>query len=223
MQTFFKLLIFMAITSCTQLKEEYGTWEPKEYPVMLFADTTILELYEGDKLSWRVKTAYLERWGGSDSIFVKPIFADIYDSLGNKAAFLRADSGNLNMRMTFMRAYGRVYALSPKGAAVRADSLMWLKDDNKIRTDGFVRVVGETGDVLQGMGFVSDAKLENWNIRSNVTGIFQDAAKRLQEEDSKLVPEGEIETPPPAEAEKPEPPVEIDTTSVEQPQAGAEE
>jgi LPS export ABC transporter protein LptC len=202
MQTFFKLLMLAAITSCTQLKEEYGVWEPKEYPVMLFADTTILELYEGDKLSWKVKTAYLERWGGSDSIFVKPIFADIYDSLGNKAAFLRADSGNLNMRMTFMRAYGRVYALSPKGAAVRADSLMWLKDDNKIRTDGFVRVVGETGDVLQGIGFVSDAKLENWSIRSNVTGIFQDAAKRLQEEDSKLVP---------------------DTAVVEQPQAGAEE
>jgi hypothetical protein len=197
---------------------------------MLFADTTILELYEGDKLSWKVKTAYLERWGGSDSVFVKPIFADIYDSLGNKAAFLRADSGNLNMRMTFMRAYGRVYALSPKGAAVRADSLMWLKDDDKIRTEGFVRVVGETGDVLQGIGFVSDAKLENWNIRSNVTGIFQDAAKRLQEEDSKLVPTSEVDPVPTTEEEKekPAPPVEIEVSasseaSAEQPQAGAEE
>jgi len=156
---------------------------------MLFLDTTVLDLYEGNRLSWKVKTAYLERWGGSDSIFVKPIFADIYDSLGNKAAFLRADSGNLNMHMTFVRAYGRVYALSPKGAAVRADSLLWLKIDDKIRTDGPVRVVGETGDVLQGIGFISDSKLENWHIRSKVTGIFQDAAKRLQEEDSKLVPQ----------------------------------
>jgi len=155
---------------------------------MLFSDTTVLDLYEGDRLAWKVKTAYLERWGGSDSIFVKPIFADIYDSLGNKAAFLRADSGNLNMRMTFVRAYGRVYALSPKGAAVRADSLLWLKVDDNIRTDGPVRVVGETGDVLQGIGFISDARLENWHIRSKVTGIFQDAAKRLKEEDTKLVP-----------------------------------
>jgi LPS export ABC transporter protein LptC len=179
------------LTSCTQTKEENAVWEPKEHPVMLFSDTTVLELYEGSKLSWKVKTAYLERWGGSDSIFVKPILADIYDSLGQKAAFLRADSGNLNMRMTFMRAYGRVYALSPKGAAVRADSLLWLKKDDKIRTDGPVRVVGETGDVLQGIGFISDSKLENWHIRSNVTGIFQDAAKRLKEEDSKLAPEEE--------------------------------
>jgi len=188
MLIFFSLALFFI--SCTQTNEElHVNWEPKEYPVMLFSDTTIMELYEGNRISWKVKTAYLERWGGSDSIFVKPIFADIYDSLGNKAAFLRADSGNLNMRMTFVRAYGRVYALSPKGAAVRADSLLWLKKDDKIRTDGPVRVVGETGDVLQGIGFISDARLENWNIRSHVTGIFQDAAKRLKEEDSKLVPE----------------------------------
>jgi hypothetical protein len=101
------------IISCAKTDEDSVAWEPKEHPVMLFSDTTVLDLYEGNRLAWKVKTAYLERWGGSDSIFVKPIFADIYDSLGNKAAFLRADSGNLNMRMTFVRAYGRVYALSP--------------------------------------------------------------------------------------------------------------
>jgi len=185
------LLIIIVVTlSCTKTKEEeYVAWEPKEHPVMLFSDTAVLDLYEGNRLSWKVKTAYLERWGGSDSVFVKPIFADIYDSLGNKAAFLRADSGNLNMRMTYVRAYGRVYALSPKGAAVRADSLFWLKADDKIRTSGPVRVVSETGDVLQGIGFISDSRLENWQILSNVTGIFQDAAKRMKEEDSKLVPQ----------------------------------
>ncbi|MCL2282448.1 MAG: LPS export ABC transporter periplasmic protein LptC [Fibromonadales bacterium] len=188
MWIFFSCVLIL-LASCSKTDEDSAVWEPKEHPVMLFSDTTVLELYEGSRISWKVKTAYLERWGGSDSIFVKPIFADIYDSLGNKAAFLRADSGNLNMRMTFVRAYGRVYALSPKGAAVRADSLMWLKRDDKIRTDGPVRVVGETGDVLQGVGFISDSKLENWQIRSKVTGIFQDAANRLKEEDGKLVPQ----------------------------------
>jgi len=190
--------IIWILASCTKTEEEGVAWEPKEHPVMLFSDTTVLDLYEGDRLAWKVKTAYLERWGGSDSIFVKPIFADIYDSLGEKAAFLRADSGNLNMRMTFVRAYGRVYALSPKGAAVRADYLLWLKADDKIRTDGPVRVVGETGDVLQGIGFESDSKLENWSIRSKVTGIFQDAAKRLKEEDSKLIPLEETQAQNPA-------------------------
>jgi len=207
------LILFLALNliSCAKTEEDSVTWEPKEHPVMLFSDTTVLDLYEGNRLAWKVKTAYLERWGGSDSIFVKPIFADIYDSLGEKAAFLRADSGNLNMRMTFVRAYGRVYALSPKGAAVRADSLLWLKADDKIRTDGPVRVVGETGDVLQGIGFLSDSKLENWNIRSKVTGIFQDAAKRIKEEDSKLVPTEEVASAPaPASTPTPTPVVSDD-------------
>jgi len=205
--------IIWILASCTKTEEDSVAWEPKEHPVMLFSDTTVLDLYEGNRLAWKVKTAYLERWGGSDSIFVKPIFADIYDSLGEKAAFLRADSGNLNMRMTYVRAYGRVYALSPKGAAVRADYLLWLKVDDKIRTNGPVRVVGENGDVLQGIGFISDSKLENWSISSNVTGIFQDAAKRLKEEDSKLIPPEETQAQNQTQAPNPAPPLEESSSS----------
>ena len=62
---------------------------------------------------------------------------------------------------------------------------MWNKKDNLVKTESYVRVVSEDGDVLQGKGFVSDAKMENWHILSDVTGIFQDAAKRLKEEDEK--------------------------------------
>lgn len=62
---------------------------------------------------------------------------------------------------------------------------MWNKKDNLVRTESFVRVVSEDGDVLQGKGFESDAKMENWHILSDVTGIFQDAAKRIKEEDEK--------------------------------------
>jgi hypothetical protein len=52
-----------------------------------------------------------------------------------------------------------------------------------------VRVVSEDGDVLQGKGFESDARMDNWRILSNVTGIFQDAAKRMKEEDKKQAEE----------------------------------
>jgi hypothetical protein len=50
-------------------------------------------------------------------------------------------------------------------------------------------VVSEDGDVLQGKGFESDARMDNWRILSNVTGIFQDAAKRMKEEDKKQAEE----------------------------------
>lgn len=153
--------------------------------MMLFTDTTILDLHEGSLLAWKLKTAYLERWGGTERVFARPILVDIYDSLGEKVAFLRADSGSLDTRLSFVNAYGRVYALSPKGASVRADSLIWNKRDNIVRTESAVRVVSEDGDVLQGRGFISDARLENWQIQSNVTAIFQDAARRMKDEDKK--------------------------------------
>ena len=150
---------------------------------MLFTDTTLMDSYDKGVLSWKLKTAYLERWSNTEEVFVRPVLVDIYDSLGERSAFLREDSGRLDMKFTYVYAYGHVYALTPKGASVRADSLLWNKKDNLVKTESYVRVVSEDGDVLQGKGFESDAKMDNWKILSNITGIFQDAANRIKEED----------------------------------------
>lgn len=176
------------LTACEDVEEE-KPWIYVDRPQMLFTDTTLLDSYNEDVLSWKLKTAYLERWDDKQIVFVRPIFVDIYDSVGERAAFLRADSGSFDMKFSYVNAYGHVYAITPKGASVRADSLIWNKRDNIVRTESYVRVVSEDGDVLQGKGFESDAKMDNWKILANVTGIFQDAANRLKEEDKKQVVE----------------------------------
>ncbi|WP_290953880.1 LPS export ABC transporter periplasmic protein LptC [Fibrobacter sp.] len=173
---------------CEEIEEE-KPWIHVERPQMLFTDTTLLDCYDKDVLSWKLKTAYLERWSDKEVVFMRPVLVDIYDSVGERVAFLRADSGRMDMKFTYVYAYGHVYALTPKGASVRADSLLWNKRDNMVRTDSYVRVVSEDGDVLQGKGFESDAHMDNWRILSNVTGIFQDAAKRMKEEDKKQAEE----------------------------------
>jgi LPS export ABC transporter protein LptC len=175
-------------SGCEKIEED-APWINVERPLMLFNDTTLLDFYEEEVLSWKLKTAYLERWASNDKVFARPILVDIFDSLGEKVAFLRADSGRLDMGMNYVFAYGHVFAFTPKGASVRADSLLWHKRDNMVKTDSYVRVVTEDGDVLQGKGFISDAKMDNWRILSQVTGIFQDAAKRLKEEDKTLLEE----------------------------------
>ncbi len=171
-------------TACEEIEEE-KPWIQVERPQMLFTDTTLMDSYDGDVLNWKLKTAYLERWSDKEIVFVRPVLVDIYDSLGERVAFLRADSGSLDMKFTYVNAFGHVYALTPKGASVRADSLLWNKKDNLVKTESYVRVVSEDGDVLQGKGFESDAKMDHWRILSSVTGIFQDAAKRLKDEDKK--------------------------------------
>ena len=185
------------LMGCEEIEEE-KPWIHVDRPQMLFTDTTLLDCYDKDVLSWKMKTAYLERWADKEVIFVRPVLVDIYDSVGERVAFLRADSGRMDMKFTYVYAYGHVYALTPKGASVRADSLLWNKADNMVRTDSYVRVVSEDGDVLQGKGFESDAKMDNWRILSNVTGIFQDAARSMKEEDKKQAEELEKKPAAPA-------------------------
>ena len=176
------LLIGLLMTACEEIEEE-KPWLQVERPEMLFTDTTLMDSYDKGVLAWKLKTAYLERWGDKEVVFVRPVLVDIYDSLGERTAFLRADSGRMDLKFTYVYAYGHVYALTPKGASVRSDSLIWNKKDNLVKTESYVRVVSEEGDVLQGRGFESDAHMDNWRILSSVTGIFQDAARRLKEED----------------------------------------
>lgn len=191
----FSFLCVGLFSGCEEIEEE-APWLSVDRPMMLFNDTTLLDFYEEEVLSWKLKTAYLERWASTDKVFARPILVDIFDSLGEKVAFLRADSGRLDMGMNYVFAYGHVFALTPKGASVRADSLLWHKRDNMVKTDSYVRVVTEDGDVLQGKGFISDAKMDNWRILSEVTGIFQDAAKRLKEEDKTQIDQTTSVAPP---------------------------
>lgn len=195
------MVALFLFAGCEEIEEE-KPWIHVDRPQMLFTDTTLLDCYDKDILSWKLKTAYLERWSDKEIVFMRPVLVDIYDSVGERVAFLRADSGRMDMKFTYVYAYGHVYALTPKGASVRADSLLWNKRDDQVRTDSYVRVVSEDGDVLQGKGFVSDARMDNWRILSNVTGIFQDAAKRMKEEDKKQAEELEKKppAPPPAAA-----------------------
>ena len=176
------LLTGLIVTACEEIEEE-KPWLQVERPEMLFTDTTLMDSYDKGVLAWKLKTAYLERWTDKEVVFVRPVLVDIYDSLGERTAFLRADSGRMDLKFTYVYAYGHVYALTPKGASVRSDSLIWNKKDNLVKTESYVRVVSEEGDVLQGRGFESDAHMDNWRILSEVTGIFQDAARRLKEED----------------------------------------
>lgn len=178
------LALFTAIVgfgACSQLEEGSRDKETQPRPLMKFEEETVLESFQDSILEWRLRTNYLERWSGSERIFVKPIDVDIFDSTGAKVAFLRADSGSLDTKMTFINAYGHVHAHSPDGASVRADSLTWSKSSNRVQTQSPVRVVSPEGDVLAGTGFISDSRLNNWQILRDVRGIFQDAAKRLKE------------------------------------------
>lgn len=177
--------ILLLLLGCTRIEEAPTSKGPKrELPLAEYKDTTLLSMYEGSRLSWVLKTQYLVKWPRTDLVRAKPVDLVVYDSLGKVLVRVTADSGAVDEAVSFLAASGHVHGHSEKGVDIRSDSLRWNKAINQISTEAKVRVVSEEGDVLTGKGFVSDAKLDNWQILSDVKGVFQKVEERFQKADS---------------------------------------
>ncbi len=182
---FILLFLVLGLAACSHIEEAPTAKGPKkELPLAEYKDTTILSMYEGPRLSWVLKTKYLVKWPRTDLVRAKPVDLVLYDSLGKSLMHVTADSGSVDEAVSFLAASGHVHGHSEKGVDIQSDSLRWNKAINQISTEAKVRVVSEEGDILTGKGFISDAKLDNWQILSDVKGVFQKVEERFQKADS---------------------------------------
>jgi LPS export ABC transporter protein LptC len=173
--------ILLILIGCTPISEEPKSSGPvMELPLAEYKDTTILNMYEGSRLSWVLKTRYLVKWPRTDRVRARPVDLTVYDSLGKVLVRVTADSGTVDEAVSFLAATGNVHGRSEKGVDIKSDSLRWNKAINQISTEARVRVISEDGDVLTGKGFISDAKLDNWQILSDVKGVFQKVGERIE-------------------------------------------
>ncbi len=173
------------IEACSKVDQEpQFTSTLKQIPLAEYQDSTVLDMYEGSRLSWIMHTKHLVKWSGSDLVHAMPVDLKVYDSLGKILIKLTADSGEVDEGQSFLSAAGHVHGHSTKGVDLQTDSLRWNKSANQISTQARVRVVSEDGDVLTGRGFVSDAKLDNWQILADVKGIFQKVKARVQQQET---------------------------------------
>lgn len=182
---FLLLMLQLPLVSCSSRDKETKAAGPvKELPLSEYKDTTVLDMYEGSRLSWILKTLHLVKWPKSDLVRAKPVDLIVYDTLNKVAVHVTSDSGSVDEGISFLAASGHVHGHSMKGVDITTDSLRWNKAINQISTDARVRVISEDGDVITGRGFVSDAKLDNWQILSEVKGVFQKVDERIQKADS---------------------------------------
>ena len=175
----------LCLSACTKVGEQPTDKGPtKELPLAEYRDTTILDMYEGSRLSWVLKTKYLVKWPRTEMVKAKPVNLIVYDTLGKVMVTVTSDSGAVDEGISFLVASGHVHGHSEKGVDITSDSLRWNKAINQISTDARVRVISEDGDILTGKGFISDAKLDNWHILADVKGVFQKVEERFQKADS---------------------------------------
>lgn len=176
--------ILLLLSACSKVGDVPEAKGPRrELPLAEYRDTTILDMYEGSHKSWVLKTQYLVKWPRTDLVRARPVDLIVYDTLGKTLFRVTADSGTVDEGISFLVASGHVHGHSEKGVDITSDSLRWNKAINQISTEARVRVISEEGDVLTGKGFLSDAKLDNWQILSDVKGVFQKVEQRIHEAD----------------------------------------
>ena len=158
--------------------------EKENFPLLEYTGPTVLDLHDGSRLNWEMHTQRLVKWPGEDLVDAHPVDLIVYDSLGNRALKVDADSGSMDEAVTFLSAKGDVKLKSAKGVKVMTDSLRWNKKADQISTEAFVKVVSADGDTVTGTGFVSDGELQNWQILNNVRAVFQKVEQRLGDMDN---------------------------------------
>lgn len=96
---------------------------------------------------------------------------EFYDQDGQQASTLTADRGMLDEQSQDMIASGHVVVVSHRGGKLETDSLRWVENTNRIRTESPVRISTEK-DTITGIGFEADPNLDHWEITRNVQGRF---------------------------------------------------
>jgi len=102
-------------------------------------------------------------------LFIGNVRLDFFDLDGNHSSTMTADSGKVDEQRQLFTARGDVYVESDSGATLATDLLYWYEKRELIYTDQPI-VLTTLTDTLYGVGFESDANLENWTIKKP-TGV----------------------------------------------------
>lgn len=113
---------------------------------------------------------YLAQFNESNEIeLIGNVKLDFFNEAGEHVSILNADTGLVHQNRKWLEARHNVVVVSDSGLTLRTDQLMWHEARNRIQTERPIMLTTEL-DTLYGIGFESDANLENWTIR-NPTGV----------------------------------------------------
>lgn len=94
---------------------------------------------------------------------------DFFNEVGEHVSYLTADTGLVHQNRKWLEARNQVVVVSDSGLTLKTDQLMWYESKNRIQTERPITLTTAL-DTLYGIGFESDANLENWIIRKP-TGV----------------------------------------------------
>lgn len=102
-------------------------------------------------------------------LFIGDVQLDFFNEEGVHSSTMSADTGRIDDKRHLFTANGNVYVESDSGMTLSTSILYWYENKESIFTDQPIVFTSET-DTLYGIGFESDANLENWTI-TKPTGV----------------------------------------------------
>jgi len=104
-----------------------------------------------------------------EMVFIGDVQLDFFDQAGEHSSTMSADSGKIDEKRQLFIARGNVHVVSDSGMTLATSVLFWNENKEVIFTDQRVVFTSDT-DTLYGIGFESEANLENWTI-TQPTGV----------------------------------------------------
>ncbi len=102
-------------------------------------------------------------------VLIGDVQLDFFGQAGGHSSTMTADTGRIDDRRQLFTATGNVFVRSDSGMTLSTNILYWDENKESIFTEDSIVLTSET-DTLYGVGFESDANLENWTI-TQPTGV----------------------------------------------------
>ncbi|MCF7801929.1 MAG: LPS export ABC transporter periplasmic protein LptC [Candidatus Marinimicrobia bacterium] len=171
MSKYLAILFLSLLVACNQMDPE------SEEPVDQLPKTPDSESWNSEiyidtdgRRAVVARADYLAQFNESNEIeLIGHVKLDFFNEAGEHVSILHADTGLVHQNRKWLEARHNVVVVSDSGITLRTDQLMWHEARNRIQTDRPIMLTTEL-DTLYGVGFDSDANLENWTIR-NPTGV----------------------------------------------------
>jgi len=164
------LVVLTALTASLAGCERRGRVDPGvasgELPDQEVADFSVTETDQGNP-QWTMYARSASVFSARNLIVAHGVRVDFFGEDGTRSSTLTAREGELHQLRRNMVARGNVVLQTAEGTRMSTEQLRFLNREQKIVSDDFVRVE-RGGDVLTGVGFESDPRLEHFEFKREV-------------------------------------------------------
>ena len=183
----FVLCALFAFSGCARKKETLPLSSDTVMSPYQDFDSTTLFFYEGGIKRWKLEADHMRKpLLDTGCMIVTPVILTLYDSLGNSATRVLADSGSTTPALKSFTVWGNVFIRNQDSLIVKTEKLWWVKERRKVESNTFVQIETVKGDILRGKGLDAVEDFSRFTFKSQVSGTFPDFKRRVEENDDKM-------------------------------------